>query len=96
MAGKSSKSQKVSFWLPNETIDKINRALEHPANTNFSVGNYCKVAIIRYTKRHEYGDKTKKRYTRKDLINVCKRALEITQDPAVKRILEDAIDKVEG
>jgi len=91
MSGKSSKSQKVSFWLPNEIIAKINRALEHPANTNTSVGTYCKMAVIRYTRRHESSNKSR-RYSRKKLINVCKQAIEITQDPEIKRLLLDAVE----
>ena len=91
MAGKSSKSQRVNFWLPNETIAKINRALEHPANQNTSIGSYCKMAVIRYAARHESSNK-RKRYSRKKLINIFKQVLELTQDPTIKKMLSEAIE----
>lgn len=53
MSGTSSKNRMVSFRLSNEAYDKIQKALECPANPNSSVGDYCKQVIERHAFRHD-------------------------------------------
>ena len=63
MSGVSSKSHMVSFRLSNEAYAKIKRALEYPANSNSSVGDYCKQVVERHAFRHG-----KRKYRQKEFI----------------------------
>ena len=53
MSGTSKKSRMVSFRLSNETIAKIQKALEYPSNGNSSVSDYCKQVVTRHAFRHD-------------------------------------------
>jgi len=46
------KSRMVSFRMPEETYQKILKALNHPANSNTSVSDYCKQVVERHAFRH--------------------------------------------
>lgn len=92
MPGKSRISQKISFRLPNATVARIEVALEHPKNQNTSVGSYCKMAVMRYVARHESSNK-RKRYPRKKLIAIFRQVLDITDDPVIKKMLSEVIEK---
>ena len=52
MHGKSSRTRVVSIRLRNETIAKIERALDSPANPNASISDYCKTVVERWVWRH--------------------------------------------
>ncbi len=53
MSKTSNKSHHVTFRLSNEAYAKIEVALNHQANGNSSVGDYCKQVIERYAFRHD-------------------------------------------
>lgn len=60
MPGTSSTTRPITIRLPNEVIEKIEFAIDTPANRNASVNDFCKEVIIRYVYRHsirKYRDK---------------------------------------
>jgi hypothetical protein len=53
MSGHSNKSVLVSFRIPIEARDKIERALNSPTNAANSVGEYCRMWVLRSVYRHD-------------------------------------------
>lgn len=52
MPNSTTKTVMVSFRLSVEAVAMIKRALDHPANGNSSVGDYCKQVVERHAFRH--------------------------------------------
>lgn len=50
---KSKSSKIIGVRLSNETIAKIEKALDSVNNSNTSISDYCKKVITRYAFRHE-------------------------------------------